>query len=57
MKRAFKNVRIVTDKGETLLISQQRYDCLIQTLNMLANGAHRRDRRRQPATRSYAARS
>lgn len=42
MKKEFKNVRIVAENGEALLLSQKRFNSLIQTLDLVASGAHRR---------------
>lgn len=44
MKKNVKQVRIEADNGEALLISQQRYQNLLQTLDALANdtGARRK---------------
>jgi len=47
MKKTLKNVRIVTDNGEAVLLSQKRYNSLIQTLDLLASGHGERHRRRQ----------
>jgi hypothetical protein len=57
MKKPFKNVRIETDKGEMIVVSRQRFDNLLQTLDMLASGDHRRDRRQRPSDKSFAARN
>ncbi len=38
MKKELKNYRIVSDNGEALLISQERFQSLLQTLEALAKG-------------------
>lgn len=57
MKKPLKNVRIITDRGETILVSRQRFDSLLQTLDMLASGEHKRDRRQRPSDKSFSARN
>jgi len=47
MKKELKNVRIVTDNGEAVILSKNRYDSLLQTLDLLASGAYERRRRRR----------
>lgn len=47
MKKELKNVRIVADNGETVILTKQRYHCLLQTLDLLASGAHENNRRRR----------
>lgn len=39
MKKELKNIRIVTDNGEAVILSKQRYRCLIQTLDLLASSS------------------
>lgn len=46
MKKELKYVRIVADNGEAMLISKERYHCLLQTLDILASAAH--DRQTHP---------
>lgn len=45
MKKELKNIRIVTDNGEAVILSKQRYHCLIQTLDLLASSANETRRR------------
>lgn len=53
MKREYKTYRIVSENGETLLIPKRHFHCLMQTLDVLANGAKNgRNRRRRPRNRN-----
>ena len=49
MKKTLKNVRIVTDNGEAVVLSQKRYNSLMQTLDLLASGQGEQYRRRRLA--------
>lgn len=49
MKKELKYVRIVAENGEAVLISRERYRCLLQTLDALASGVHDRQRRPRSA--------
>lgn len=40
MKRELKNYRIVSDSGEAVVISRERFRCLLQTLDALAKSDH-----------------
>lgn len=48
MKRQYKTYRIVSENGETLLITKRHFHCLMQILDVLANGDHARRNRRRP---------
>jgi hypothetical protein len=52
MKKELKNIRIVTDNGEAVILSKQRYLCLIQTLDLLASSANETRRRPRGIRRS-----
>lgn len=45
MKKELKNVRIVAENGEAVLLTKERYRSLLQTLDMLASGMTDRQRR------------
>lgn len=45
MKKELKYVRIVAENGEAVLLSKERYRCLLQTLDVLASGINDRQRR------------
>lgn len=45
MKKELKYVRIVAENGEAVLLSKERYRCLLQTLDVLASAAQDRQRR------------
>lgn len=49
MKTELKNVRIVAENGEAVLLTKESYRSLLQTLDMLANGVYDRQRRPSPA--------
>ena len=49
MKKELKNVRIVADNGETVLLTKRRYHCLLQTLDVLASGVQANHRRHRVA--------
>ncbi|MFW6069192.1 MAG: hypothetical protein ACOC9E_06390 [Chloroflexota bacterium] len=49
MKKELKNVRIVAENGEAVLLTKERYRSLLQTLDMLASGVTDRQRRPGPA--------
>lgn len=51
MKKELKNYRIVSDNGEALLLSQKRFQSLLQTLDALAKGQSG-DRRERTGKRS-----
>lgn len=54
MKKEVKNYRIVSDNGEALLISQKRFQSLLQTLDALAKGQNIERRRRNGKRSSMA---
>ena len=43
MKKEYRNVRIVADNGEAVLLSKKRYYSLLRTLDVLASGAQNND--------------
>lgn len=45
MKKELKNVRIVADNGETMLLTKRRFCSLLQTLDVLANSVQDAGRR------------
>lgn len=45
MKKELKNVRIVADNGETMLLTKQRFYSLLQALDALANSVQGSARR------------
>lgn len=40
MKKELKNYRIVSDSGEAVVISRERFRSLLETLEALANNRH-----------------
>jgi hypothetical protein len=50
VKNQLKNYRIVTDKGDSLLIRQESLHCLLQSLELLASSAKHARPVRQPAS-------
>jgi hypothetical protein len=52
MKKEPKNVRIATDNGEAVILTKQRYNCLIQTLDLLASSSDQTGRHPRGARKS-----
>ena len=50
MKSQLKHYRIVTDKGDSLLIRRESLHCLLQSLALLASSAKQTRPVRQPAS-------
>jgi len=49
VKSQLKHYRIVTDKGDSLLIRRESLHCLLQSLELLAAGGKQARTTRQPA--------
>lgn len=52
MKKKLKNVRIVADNGESLLLTKRHFYSLLQTLEMLANNVPVAGRRQRLVQKS-----
>lgn len=50
MKNQLKHYRIVTDKGDSLLIRRESLHCLLQSLELLASSEKQNRHDRHPAT-------